>query len=50
METLNDLIWTDEDNDNGINTQSVEMYKICMYAFCEGIVGHGGAAPRSLHL
>ena len=38
MENLNDLIWTDEiDNENGdISTQGTEMHKACMIAFCGG--------------
>ena len=41
MENLNDLIWTDEDDDDSVNTLGVNMRQICMIAFCQSIVGGG---------
>lgn len=45
MENLNDLIWTDEDDDDSVSTFGVNMRQICMIAFCQGIVGGGGKTP-----
>lgn len=38
MENLNDLIWTDEDDNNGISTQNIKdrpMMEICMVCLCK---------------
>lgn len=48
MENLNDLIWTDEDGNNGISTQGVPdkpMLKVCMICLCkmDPPDGSGGA-------
>ncbi len=45
MENLNDLIWTDEDDDDSVNTLGVNMRQICMIAFCQSIVGGGKNPP-----
>lgn len=46
MGNLNDLIWTDEKVDGSVSPMGVNMHEICMYAFCQGVVGHGdGAGP-----
>lgn len=42
MENLNDLIWTNEEDDSNVSSMGVNMREICMYAFCQGVVGHGG--------
>jgi hypothetical protein len=37
MENLNDLIWTDEDDNGGCDAQSIEgppMDKLCIHGFC----------------
>ena len=43
MDNLNDLIWTNEDNDEDgeVSTPTVEMRTICMVAFCGN--GYSGA-------
>ncbi len=43
MENLNDLIWTDEDENNEVSTQGSEMYRVCMIAFCT----NNSATPNS---
>ena len=37
MENLNDLIWTDEDDNGGCDAQSIDrppMDKLCIHGFC----------------
>ena len=42
MENLNDLIWTDEEDDgnNEIQPQNDNMHKACMVAFCGDTAGN----------
>ena len=42
MENFNDLIWTDEDENNEASTQGREMQRVCMIAFCGGGISVGG--------
>ena len=36
MENLNDLIWTDEGNDDGIQPQGLDIPIVCMTDYCMG--------------
>lgn len=36
MENLNDLIWTDEGNDDGIQPQGIGIAIACMSEYCMG--------------
>lgn len=45
MENLNDLIWTDEEDnkDGDVCAPAVEMHTVCMVAFCGDSAGPTGA-------
>ncbi len=40
MENLNDLIWTDENDE--ADTQDAGMHEVCMIAFCDHSISVGG--------
>lgn len=52
MENLNDLIWTDEGNDDGIQPQGLDipiacMVNICMGALCAPMTSAHGCNKES---